>query len=241
MPEPIQPTIKQQRDLKQELKAQRRQSQARRERMKSIVTWSVVGLAVVGMIVLVMVSKGGSSESGTLAPVTSDDHIKGSASAPAVLVEYSDYQCPACGAYYPVVKDLAAKYGEKLAVVFRNFPLTSIHPNAQLAAQAAEAAGLQGKYWEMHDQLFENQQTWSAASDIQQTFIDYAKQLGLDEAKFRSDLTSNPVKDRVQRDITSGNTIGINATPTFYLNGEKLTNPAGQAAFEQLIDAALPK
>jgi protein-disulfide isomerase len=237
-------TIKQQRDLKQEMKEQRRQSQARRERTKTIMTWVIVGLTVAGIVTIVILSRGGTTSTGTLAPVTADDHVYGKTDAPVVLIEYSDYQCPACGAYFPVVKALEQKYGDKLALVYRNFPLTALHQYAQIGAQAAEAAGLQGKYWEMHDLLFENQQSWSklgSESDVKKTFADYANQLKLDTKKFSSDLTSSAVVSRVDRDVQSGNAIGINATPTFFLNGTKLTNPSGVDPFSTIIDQALAK
>lgn len=235
-------TIKQQRDLKQEMKEQKRTSNARRDRMKNIVTWSIVGAAIVGIVVLVIISKGGTATSNTLAPVTTEDHVAGATTAPAVLVEYSDYQCPACGSYYSVVKNLQKKYGDRLALVYRNFPLTTLHQYAQLGAQAAEASGMQGKYWEMHDLLFENQATWSKsanANDVKKSFSDYANQLKLDVTKFNSDLTSSAVANRVDRDVQSGNAMSISGTPTFFLNGKKLTNPGSEDAFSAIIDGVL--
>ncbi len=239
MPDQVPITIKQQRDLKQEMKEQKRQAAKKQERTKTIVTWSIVGIALVGIIALVMVTRSGNTTSGPVAPVTSADHIQGATTAPAILIEYSDFECPACGAFYPMVKNLQKKYGDKLTVVYRNYPLTQLHPYAQLAAQAAEAANLQGKFWEMHDLLFSRQTTWPTDSNVKQDFIDYAKELSLDTTKFSSDLESTTVKDRVQRDIDSGNVINIQGTPTFFLNGKQLTNPSSEDAFAKLIDAAL--
>lgn len=232
-------TIKQQRDLKQEMKEQRRRDAARQEKTKTVITWSIVGLVVVGIVALIIVSGGGSPTSATLSPVVSSDHIRGPVDAKVTIVEYSDFQCPACGAYYPMVKGLESKFGEKIAIVYRNFPLTSLHQYAQLAAQAAEAANLQGKYWEMHDLLFERQDVWSKGSDVKKTFTEYAKELNLNTDQFSKDLNSSVAKDRVGVDVTSGNAIGINATPTFFLNGKKLTNPATQEAFDKLVTDAL--
>lgn len=239
MPDQLQPTIKQQRDLKQMEKDRRRQAAARQEKTKNIITWTSIGLVVVGIIWLIAVSSKGTGTNVAVAAVTADDHISGSQAAPAVLIEYSDFQCPACGTYFPIVKSLKETYGDRLAVVYRNYPLTQLHQYAQLAAQAAEAANLQGKYWEMHDLLFDRQKSWSTASNVKQTFIDYAKELKLNENTFTNDLESSAVKDRVTRDVTSGNAVGITGTPTFYLNGEKISNPNGEAAFKQLIDAKL--
>lgn len=243
MPDEPQLTIKQQRDLKQEEKERRRNAAARQNRTKNIITWSIIGLVVTGIVALVIASGGGQgSTNATVAAVDPKvDHVQGSSTAKAVLIEYSDFQCPACGAYYPTVKNLQKKYGDKLTLVYRNFPLTQLHQYAQLAAQAAEAANLQGKYWEMHDVLFEHQDVWPTDKDVTATFTGYATDLKLDEKKFATDLTSKTVKDRVQRDIDTGNAVAVNATPTFYLNGTKLTNPGDEASFEKLIDADLAK
>ncbi|MEK7637792.1 MAG: DsbA family protein [Patescibacteria group bacterium] len=231
------PTIKEQRDLKQQDKERRRQAAARQGRTKTIITWSIVGLVVAGIIALIVLSGGGSS--GAVAPVTDQDHVQGPRTAKAAVIEYSDFQCPACGAYYPIMNDLEQKYGDKLALVYRHYPLTQLHQYAELAAQSAEAANLQGKFWEMHDLLFERQDSWSKASNAKQTMIDYANELKLDVAKFTSDLDSTAVKDRVNRDVLSGNAVGISGTPTFFLNGAKLTNPGSADAFGKLIDAQL--
>ncbi len=238
---PAQPTIKQQRDLKQEMKEQKRNEARRQEKTKNIITWSIVGVVIAGIMTLIVISaQGGGSVNANVAAVDATvDHVQGSSDAKAVLIEYSDYQCPACGAYYPLVKQMQEKYGDKLALVYRNYPLTSLHQYAQLGAQAAEAAGLQDKYWEMHDKLFDNQDDWVKAGDVKQKLIDYAKELKLDEKKFKGDLDSSTVKTRVQRDIDSGNAVSVNSTPTFYLNGKKITNPVGADAFSKVIDGVL--
>ncbi len=239
MPDQAQPTIKEQRDLKQQEKDRRRAAAARGEKTKNIVTWSIVSAVVVSIVVLIVMGSKGSSPTTAVAAVTNSDHIQGSQTAKAVLIEYSDFQCPACGAYYPIIKNIQKKYGDKIAIVYRHYPLTQLHQHAQLAAQAAEAANLQGKFWEMHDLLFDRQASWSVDSTIQQTFIDYAKELKLDEKRFTNDLNSTAVKDRVNRDVTSGNAVAITGTPTFFLNGKKLANPSSQDAFNALIDAQL--
>lgn len=235
-------TIKQQRDLKQEMKEQRRQAAARQEKVKSIVTWSIVGLVIAGVIALIIVGGNRSATGGTVPAVGDQDFIRGPKSAPVTVIEYSDFQCPACAAYFPILKGLEQKYGEKVAFVYRHYPLTTIHQYAQLAAQAATAASLQGKFWEMHDLLFERQNSWSKAGNVKQTMIDYANELKLDVAKFTTDLDSGPVKDRVSSDVNAGNAAGISSTPTFYLNGTKINNPGvNETEFSKLIDAALPK
>lgn len=152
------------------------------------------------------------------------DHAKGNPDNKIILVEYGDYQCPSCGAAYPNLNTLLGEYDKDITFVFRNFPLTSIHPNALVAAATAEAAGLQGKFWEMHDKLYENKDDWSNANTSQRTtiFNGYASAIGLDSAKFTEDLTSASVKQKINFDIALGKSVGTSATPTFYLNGEKL-------------------
>jgi protein-disulfide isomerase len=155
------------------------------------------------------------------------DHVKGNKDAKVVVIEYGDFQCPGCRAMYAPAKELATKYGDKVAFIFRNFPLTNIHPNALAAAGAAEAAGLQGKFFEMHDLLYENQDIWKDAplDNREQRFVDYAKQLGLDENKFRTDIKSKEVSDKIARDRSSGNTaFKVDSTPTFIIQGEKITD-----------------
>jgi protein-disulfide isomerase len=152
------------------------------------------------------------------------DHVTGKTDSKVLLVEYGDYQCPSCGSAYPNVKTLMDQYGDRIALVFRNFPLTSIHPNARAGAAAAEAAGLQGKYWEMHDLLYENQSTWTTLDSSQRTdaFNTFATQLSLDTKKFTADLSDANVNKKISFDIALGKQNTVAATPTFFLNGEKL-------------------
>ena len=172
--------------------------------------------------------------------VSDSDWFEGGKDASVVLVEYSDFQCPACGAYFPVIRSLNEAYGDKLKIVYRNYPLTSLHPNAQLAAQAAEAAGIQGKFFPMHDLLFGNQQTWSTIADPTDTFVGYATSLGLDVEKFKTDLTGKDVINAVKNDVNGGDASKISSTPTFFLNGLQIEkNPQGLEPFKALIDAAL--
>ncbi len=154
------------------------------------------------------------------------DHVFGKADSKVIFTEYGDFQCPGCGGMHPTVKTLIEKYDGQITFVFRNFPLTQIHPNALVAAAAAESAGLQGKYWEMHDMLFEKQDAWKNASvkDRINVFSGYAKDLGLDEAKFKTDITSENVSKKVSYDLALGKKINVSSTPTFILNGKELGN-----------------
>jgi len=154
--------------------------------------------------------------------ITAEDWSKGPEDALLTILEYSDFQCPACGAFYGELNKLMEKYPEDVRLVFRNFPLVSLHPNATLAAQAAEAAGLQGKFWEMYDALFSNQSSWSGLSteDFTKWLENEATTLGLDVAKFTTDLTSEAIVNKIQGELDyATNTIGLSATPTILLNG----------------------
>jgi protein-disulfide isomerase len=149
-------------------------------------------------------------------PVSERDHSSGPEDAPVTLVEYGDYECPYCGMAYAVVKSAQRELGNQLRFVFRNFPLAEAHPHAKLAAEAAEAAAAQGKFWEMHDALFEHQDALEA-EDI----IGYAKSLGLDMAQFGRDLKDPKYTKRVREDFRSGVRSGVNGTPTFFINGNR--------------------
>jgi protein-disulfide isomerase len=152
-------------------------------------------------------------------PVSAKDHIQGNNNAVIELVEYGDYQCPHCGRAYPIVKKMQAQLGDKMKLIFRNFPLANIHPDAVMAAVATEAAALQDKYWEMHDIIFENQEELERDS-----LIAYANELGLDIKQFEKDLDNPELTEKVEAEFESGIRSGVNATPTFFINGEKYNN-----------------
>lgn len=171
--------------------------------------------------------------------VSETDWVRGNINASVVMVEYADFECPACGVYHSLVKELKTKYEDDIAIVFRHFPLSQIHKNAFLAAQASEAAGIQGKFWEMHDMIFENQNTWSALDNARDLFIGYAKELDLDELKFISDLDNQEIKEKISESYSFGSKIGVNSTPSFFINGKKITNPRSLEEFESLIQKEL--
>ena len=153
----------------------------------------------------------------TLKPaVQNSDHIRGNDQAALELVEYGDYQCPHCGRAHPIVQTIIKKMGDKLKFVFRNFPLAEIHPDAVRAAIAAEAAGAQNKYWEMHDIIFENQDNL-ADTDL----IEYSRMAGLDQVKFKARFAEPVFREKVESDFESGIRSGVNGTPSFFINGQK--------------------
>lgn len=196
---------------------------------------AIVVLAVAGFI---YVTKPKASNGTTSTPPTT--HIKGGNSAGVTLLEYGDYQCPACGAYEPIVKVTVEKFSSQIAFQFRNFPLEAIHPNARAAARAAEAANLQGKFWEMHDTLYTNQKVWETTTDPLTEFTGYAKQIGITDAtRFVSDYKSAAINNVISADLKEANKLGLTGTPSFFIDGKKITNPRDQAAFEKLIIDAI--
>ena len=171
--------------------------------------------------------------------VTSADHILGPADAPVTLIEYGDFQCPACGAYFSLVERLTTEASTTVRLVFRHFPLYPLpHPNSLISAEAAEASGLQGKFWDMYRLLYKNQSDWANLADAHQAMYGYAQELNLDMTKFKADLDSSAVKDAVMKDSDEAQQLGINSTPTFFVNGKVITNPQSYEAFKALIEAA---
>jgi protein-disulfide isomerase len=164
-----------------------------------------------------------------LHPAVNDkDQKQGNAHAPLVFVEYGDYECPHCGAAYPIVKQLQHHFGDNLLFVFRNFPLAEIHPHALEAAYVAEASGLQNKFWELHDSIFENQDSLSAKN-----LLSLAEQAGVDIKKLAKDIKSEQIMDKVENDMEGGARSGVNGTPTFFINGKRYE---GYYEYETLRD-----
>jgi len=177
------------------------------------------------------------------------DHTFGKTDSKVILVEYGDFQCPYCGRAFAGIKKVTEDYKDKIAFVFRNNPLPSLHPNAKSAAAAAEAAGLQGKYWEMHDQLYVKQDAWSnlGTDERTKTFVDYAKSIGVkDLDKFKTDMAAEGVNAKINYDLSLGQKAGVTGTPSFFLNGEKISDDVADsvingdgAKFREAIDKEL--
>lgn len=159
------------------------------------------------------------------------------------LVEYGDYQCPACGAAFPNVQQIMKDYDGKVTFYFRNFPLNQLHPNANTAANAAESAAAQDKFWEMHTKLYETQKDWSSLSsqDAATQFVSYAKDLGLDADKFKTSLDNKELQGVIDQDVADGGAMGINGTPTFFFNGTKYTGKNDYASLRDAVEAELKK
>lgn len=218
-------------------------------------------LAVIAAVILIFVgffvlggnksnAPGKGSSSNSTKPT---EHVEGKGKSGVKLIEYGDYQCPYCGEAYPVIKQVVSDLNDQIYFQFRNFPLTNDHPNAFAAARAAEAAGLQGKFWQMHDLLYEQNgqyynggepsNSWLGAKDPTPYFNADAQQLGLNISKFKSDYASDAVNNLVNADMTAGNNAKVQATPTFILDGKQVDLPysSGVKAVEKIINAEISK
>jgi protein-disulfide isomerase len=175
--------------------------------------------------------------------VKGDSRKVGPENAKVTVVEFADFECPACKAAAQITKQIKEDYKENVSFVFRHFPL-SIHKNSLLSAQAVEAAGDQGKFWEMHDKMFETQEDWGGPTPLDKNealdmFVGFAKELGLDEAKFREDVENEKFVAKIQADVNDGTSVGVRSTPTFYINGIAESGALNYVDFKQKIDAAL--
>jgi protein-disulfide isomerase len=205
-------------------------SKQAQKKQQPTVRRSSLPFVIIGAVLLIAVAAGAwylskSGQPGEIAtgkPGASPAHVAGSESAPVVLEEFGDFQCPPCGQMFPEVEKIRQDYGGRLRFIFRENPLTRFHPHALFAAHAAEAAGLQGKFWEMQRALYENQRTWSTAQDPTATFESYARQAGLDVDRYRRDVGSNETDARVVADRERGESLGVESTPTFFVNGRKI-------------------
>lgn len=183
--------------------------------------WKIVALVAVVLVVGSMVYANRAAEKANEG-VTLEARVKGNPEAKVVLVEYSDFQCPACAQFYPYVKEIMEENGDDIRFEYRHFPLINIHPQATPAAKAAEAAGVQGKFWEMHDKLFENQNTWSKSSNPNGYFTQYAEELGLDVALFKQHQDASMIAEAVENSFNDARSQGFSGTPTFLLNGQEM-------------------
>jgi protein-disulfide isomerase len=202
----------------------------------------IAAVALAGGAALYLSRHGSTAEAtdkNTAAAPSGGGRIRGAADAPVTLVEYGDYQCPTCGHYHPITLELLSRYQGKLKLEYHHFPLITIHPNAMGAALAAEAAGDQGKYWEMHDLLYEHQQQWAPSPNAEAIFLQFALQLGLDANRFMQSMRSPEARDRILADVTRGNSIVKEGTPTFLINGQPVGGLPGLEGLKEKIDGQL--
>jgi protein-disulfide isomerase len=226
------------------------------EGKKSVLPFVIIGGVLVAVIVaVVLMSQRAATDAGAqpnanaaatptgprqVASGAPDPYERGGAKASVTLEEFSDFQCPACGGLEPGLRRVVKDYGERVRLVFRNYPLP-MHRYAFQAARAAEAAGQQGKFWEMHDALYDNQKEWSDSMEPRVQFDSYATRLGLDVQRFKADIERQDLADRIKADVQRGNSLNVRGTPTVYLNGRELM-PGKLVTEDDLrreIDAAL--
>jgi protein-disulfide isomerase len=221
--------------------------------MKRFVPFLIIGIVLIGGLGAIWLLSRSSPRSNSLRNAATPapglvpagaqpPHIRGNLNAPVTVEEFADFQCGACGASYPELKKIEAEYGDRLRVIFRENPLVPMHQYGLVAAQAAEAAGLQGepKFWAMHDKLFENQKTWAESKDVVPLFVDYAKQIGLNTDRFMRDLNGEAVAQRIFQDGKRSHALNITSTPTFFVNGRQATGDQWKPeGLRQMINQAL--
>jgi protein-disulfide isomerase len=185
----------------------------------------VIAAVFIGIFIFSQSGKDSGGNNGGSNSQQATNHVKGENAKNVTLLEYGDFQCPVCGLYEPTVQQVYAKYQKDIQFQFRNLPLVSLHPNAFGAARAAEAAGMQNKYWEMHDKLYQNQIAWSSSNNALSLFKNYAQEINLDVNKFTADYAKKEVNDAINADIAAfGKTGQEQATPTFFINGKYVAN-----------------
>lgn len=182
-----------------------------------IITILVIVLIVVGAIFI-----SNSKDKDDTAAVVGSNNWSGAEKGIVTMTEYADFQCPACGGFYPIIKQVKEQFNDQVRFEFKNFPLVQIHPNTTAAHRAAQAAALQGKFWAMHDVIYENQKSWSDSTSPAAIFEQYARQTGLDMDKYVIDVNSSAVLAVINKDVDDGKSKGVNSTPTFFIDGEKI-------------------
>lgn len=211
------------------------------------ILFSLTALIVIGAVISVIKLASNPNNQSTdnkpsataiaVSAINDNENIKGNKEAKTILIEYSDFQCPACGAYHPILKKITEDLSSQLKFSYRHFPLPQ-HKNAKLAAIVAEAAGKQNKFWEMHDLIFQNQSDWSNEKNAAIVFAKYAQDLDLNIEQFQTDIISDSLKAKIENDYKSGVKAGVNSTPSFFLNGKKLNNPRNYDDFKNAIEQA---
>jgi protein-disulfide isomerase len=209
--------------------------------MKSYIWIGIIIVVLIGLMFFTVGRSGSINPPFEVNAVHLLDNVEGNASSSVILIEYSDFECPACRTYYGVMKQLMVEFEGKIAFVYRNFPLTGIHANAEPAARAAQAAGKQGKFWQMHDLLFEKQDEWAKAENPGPMFESYATLLGISIEQFKIDFGSKEVINFVRAQRANAIKLGLAGTPTFFINGQQIQNPGSAEAFRAIINDALTK
>ena len=236
---------KERREMRREEKRSANASLHKARSLRRVVLWVIALVALGGVVagVVYLATRPGETPNENGTPLTENispsDWVRGNANSSVSIIEYGDFQCPACAQYHPIVKLLEQEFGKDIAFSFRHFPLAQVHPNAKAAAQAAEAAGAQGKFWDMHDMLFERQTEWAPKPSPTGTFVSYAKEVGINTDQFEKDMDRDDLEQKIDSHYQTGIASGVNSTPTFFLNGVKLDNPKSLDDFRHTITQAI--
>jgi protein-disulfide isomerase len=237
-------TKKEKKELRKLEWQEKAKTEARNVRMKKFAIWggvALIFLVVIGVLIAAVSSPAAPTQNITIAPVSGRDITTGNPKAKVTLIEYADFQCPACAAYHPVVNQILDAYKNKIFYVYRIFPLEQTHQNALISAEAAYAAYRQGAFFSYDDLLFTKQTDWADLQDPKTAFADYATLLKLNVNKFKTDMNSSETQKYVKDSENEALSEGINSTPSFFINGKMIQNPNGYDDFKKLIDAALSK
>jgi protein-disulfide isomerase len=236
-------TKKERKQMKREEKMRKKEKEEKKRLLKRAAIWVISLLVISGAILatikLASNANRGSQLAAAVAPISKTDHFIGAENSKVILIEYSDFQCPACASYEPLLKKLIKEFNGKFTFVYRNFPLNAIHQNAELAVRAAEAAALQGKFWQMHDLLLQNQKEWAEQNNAKDVFLSYAKIIDLNISEFETDLDSKEIREKVEEDYKNAIRLKLNATPTFFLNGKRIQNPRNYDEFRNVLERAI--
>ncbi|MEK7151790.1 MAG: thioredoxin domain-containing protein [Patescibacteria group bacterium] len=224
-------------DLNKEGAVKDRERSQNTRKFKRFLMWGGIFLGLVVIVWGLVKFSGGSTpdvpDVSISDGIVAGDWVKGNKESKVALIEYGDFQCPACGAYHPLVNKLLEEVGDSFQFAYRHFPLQQ-HPHAKPAAYAAEAAGKQGKFWEMYDMIFERQKDWSNKKDVEEVFLQYATELGLNIDQYKKDRNAKEVREKVENDTDSGTLNKVNSTPTFFLNGKRV-QPQSYEEFKSFI------
>ncbi len=240
--------LKEQRKMERQEFEQNIKNQESRDNFKKLIFWFIGAVLLIGVVVLIAIFAGGGSSSNPTTNQTnnikfekldSNDLEFGPKNSKVTLVEYADFQCPACGAYYPMIKQLLSDFNGQMLYVYRFMPLTTIHQNALISAKASYAAYKSGKFLEMEDLLFTNQKDWAEVNDPTSIFISYAESLGIDKNKFSADMNANSTGQFILAQQQRWINDGVNSTPTFAINGKIINNPTSYEEFKKDIQNAM--
>lgn len=237
-------TKKEKKELRKLEWQEKAKTESRNAKIKKFSIWGsviLVFLVVIFVLVQVVTTPTQPTQTINIAPLSARDISTGNPKSKVALIEYADFQCPACAAYHSVVNQILSNYGNKIFYVYRMFPLTNAHPNAIISAQAAYAAYKQGAFFKYDDLLYNKQNDWATLQDPKTALVDYATLLKLNTVKFKADMLSSEAQKYVQDSTNEALSEGINQTPTFFINGNLIQNPNSYDDFKKLIDAALNK